>query len=100
MLAFLTSHERLGKLLQRLACSHHSKQLHFSEHHLVCGSVTDMLVCVLGECRCICSSGGESWVVSGTTLRAAEWDAVQEPNQIAGCPKPQGYMGSGHMFVL
>lgn len=38
----LASSERLGKLLQRLACSH-SKQLHFSEHHLVCGSVTDML---------------------------------------------------------
>lgn len=75
MLVSLASSEKLGKLLQRLACSH-SKQLHFSEHHLVCGSVTDMLVYVLGECRCICSSGAESGVVSGATLWAVEWDAV------------------------
>lgn len=48
------------------------------EHHLVGGSVADMLIDILSECWCNCSSGcvHESGAVSGATLQAAVWDGV------------------------
>lgn len=73
--------QRLGKLLQRLVSSR-CKQLRFSEHHLVCGSVADMLIYVLGEGQFF-----QGWTESGAVRGPAGMQATR-------------VLFSGYMFVL